>query len=86
MRSSDSAAAPEALVMTMVLVAAADGAMTDREIGMMSGLVQTLPVFQDFTPAQLGGATDTTVGLLRQEDGLDRAGALMRAALEPRLR
>lgn len=86
MRSSDSAAAPEALVMTMVLVAAADGVMTDREIGVMAGLVQTLPAFQDFTPAQLDSATDTSVGLLRQEDGLERAGTLLRAALEPRLR
>ena len=39
----------EALVCTMVLVAAADGGMTDREIGVMSGQVQTLPIFQDFS-------------------------------------
>jgi len=43
MRSSDAINAPEALVLTMVLVSAADGGMTDREIGIMSGLVQTLP-------------------------------------------
>jgi hypothetical protein len=39
MRSSDAINAPEALVLTMVLVSAADGGMTDREIGIMSGLV-----------------------------------------------
>ena len=49
MRSRDAINAPEALVLTMVLVSAADGGMTDREIGVMSGLVQTLPAFQDFT-------------------------------------
>ncbi len=37
--------APEALVCTMVLVAAADGGMTDREIGVMAGQVQTLARF-----------------------------------------
>ena len=53
MRSRDALDAPEALVLTMVLVSAADGGMTDREIGVMSGLVQTLPAFQDFTSEQL---------------------------------
>ena len=42
----------------MVLVAAADGGITDREIGVMSALVQTLPAFQDFTAAKLEEATD----------------------------
>jgi hypothetical protein len=49
MRARDALDAPEALVLTMVLVAAADGGMTDSEIGVMSGQVQTLPVFRDFT-------------------------------------
>ena len=43
MRARDALDASEALVLTMVLVAAADGGMTDREIGMMAGQVQTLP-------------------------------------------
>ena len=34
---------------TMVLVAATGGGITDREIGVMAGLVQTLPVFSDFS-------------------------------------
>ena len=70
----------------MVLVAAADGGMTDREIGVMAGQVQTLPVFHDFTTDRLGTATDAAVRLLDEEDGLQRAGRLMRGALEPRLR
>jgi hypothetical protein len=86
MRSREALDAPEALVLTMVLVAAADGGMTDREIGVMSGLVQTLPVFRDFTTEQLRVATDATVKLLNDEDGLQHAGRLMRSALEPRLR
>lgn len=78
--------APEALVLTMVLVAAADGRMSDREIGTMSGLVQTLPAFHDFTRDQLASATEAAVSVLNEEDGLKHAGDLVRAALTPRLR
>jgi len=78
--------AQEALVCTMVLVAAADGAITDREIGVMSGLVQTLPAFQDFSSERLDVATDAAVGLLEEDDGLAHAGSMIRDALEPRLR
>lgn len=85
MRSRDALNAPEALVLTMVLVAAADGGITDREIGTMSGLVQTLPAFHDFTSDQLRQVTDAAVGLLNEDDGLKHAGRLIRAALSPRL-
>jgi tellurite resistance protein len=86
MRSRDALDAPEALVLTMVLVAAADGAMSDREIGVMSGQVQTLPVFREFTTDQMVTVTDAAVALLNEEDGLTQAGRLMRAALGTRLR
>ena len=78
--------AQEALVCTMVLVAAADGGITDREIGVMSGLVQTLPVFHDFSSERLEAATDAAIGLLEEDEGLSHAGQLIRDALEPRLR
>jgi tellurite resistance protein len=86
MRSSDAIDAPEALVLTMVLVSAADGGMTDREIGIMSGLVQTLPAFEDFTTEQLADVTDRAAELLNDDDGLAHAARLMRAALNSKLR
>jgi len=86
MRSRDALDAPEALVLTMVLVAAADGGMSDREIGVMAGQVQTLPVFHEFTADQLRSVTDAAVRLLNEDDGLQHAAGLMRRALEPRLR
>ena len=86
MRSRETLDAPEALVLTMVLVAAADGGMTDREIGVMSGQVQTLPAFHEFTTDRLVEATDAAVRLLDEEDGLKHAGRLMRGALSTRLR
>jgi tellurite resistance protein len=57
----------EALVCTMVLVAAAGDGISDREIGMMSGLVQTLPVFHDFSTNRLDAATQAAVDLLRED-------------------
>jgi hypothetical protein len=76
----------EALVCTMVLVAAAGTGISDREIGMMSGLVQTLPVFHDFSTTRLDVATNAAVELLREDDGLGHAARLIRDSLEPRLR
>ncbi|HTU52350.1 MAG TPA: tellurite resistance TerB family protein [Acetobacteraceae bacterium] len=76
----------EALVCTMVLVAAADGGLTDREIGVMVGLVQSLPVFHDFSSARLKIATETAVSLLGESEGLAHAARLICEALEPRLR
>jgi uncharacterized membrane protein YebE (DUF533 family) len=86
MRAREALDAPEALVLTMVLVAAADGGMTDREIGTMAGEVQTLPAFHDFTTEQLRSVSDAAVALLNEEDGLQHAARLMRGALEARLR
>lgn len=76
----------EAMICTMVLVASADGGITDREIGVMSVLVQTLPIFKNFSADRLELATDAAVNLLNEEEGLSHAGSLIRDALEPRLR
>ena len=76
----------QALVCAMVLMAASDRNMTDAEIGMMSRLVQELPAFSDFHPAGIASVTETCLGLLEREDGLDRAMALIRDALPQRLR
>lgn len=86
MRSRQELDAPEALVLTMVLVAAADGGISDREIGVMAGQVQTLPIFHDFRFEQLHEVTDAAVRLLEHEDGLERASTLIDAALDDRLR
>ena len=76
----------EALVCTMVLVAAADGAITDREIGVMSGIVQTSPAFYEFRSEDLDTATEAAISLLGEAEGLSHAGQLIRDSLEPRLR
>jgi uncharacterized membrane protein YebE (DUF533 family) len=79
--------AQEALICTMVLVAAAEtGGITDREIGVMSALVQMLPIFERFSADRLQHAADSAVSLLREDEGLAHAGKLIRDSLEPRLR
>lgn len=78
--------AQEALVCTMVMVAAADGGMTDREIGVMSGLVQTMPAFRGFTSERLDAAMNMAISLLRDENGLKRGSEMLRTALDPKLR
>lgn len=78
--------AEEALICTMVLVAAADGAITDREIGVMAGIVQTSPAFHEFSSERLNTATEAAISLLGEDEGLSHAGQLIRDALEPRLR
>jgi tellurite resistance protein len=76
----------EALVCAMVLMGAADRSMSDAELGMMSRMVQELPVFADFHPGEIRSVTETCLSLLERTDGLDRACTLIREALPPRLR
>ena len=76
----------EALVCAMVLMAASDERMSDAEIGMMTRLVQELPVFSEFHPEEIGTVTETCLGLLNRGDGLDLACTMIRDALPPRLR
>ena len=76
----------EALVAAMVLMSAADQQMSDAELGMMSRLVQELPVFSDFGAHDIEPVTEACLKLLGQNDGLDRAFAMLREALPPRLR
>ncbi|WP_159997160.1 tellurite resistance TerB family protein [Roseomonas sp. 18066] len=78
--------AQEALICAMVLMSAADRQMSDAELGMMSRLVQELPVFADFHAQEIEAVTESCLSLLEQNDGLDRACALIREALPPRLR
>ncbi len=82
----ESLTAEEALICIMVLVAAADGSISDREIGVMAGLVQTLPAFSEFSSDQLDSATGAAITLLGEDEGLSHAGQMIRDALEPRLR
>ena len=75
-----------ALVYTMVLVSAAEGDMSDRELGTIGQLVRQLPVFEDFDPERPIELGADCAELLRAEDGLDRALDLIAGALPAALR
>jgi tellurite resistance protein len=62
-----------ALIHTMVLVSAAEGRMSDRELAVMGRLVRHLPVFADFDPERIIEVGNGCAELLEQEDGLDIA-------------
>ena len=74
MRARKAPDAPEALVLTIVLVAAADGGMSRREMGVMQeqGQDHCLPSVQLAT-SHLKPPPMWAVGLLNEEDGLQRA-------------
>jgi tellurite resistance protein len=75
-----------ALIFTMVLVSAAEGVMTDAELGSIGRQVRYLPVFRDFEHDRLIAVGRECAELLRQEDGLDLACDMIAEALSPRLR
>lgn len=75
-----------ALIYTMTLVSAADSEMSDAELRAMGEIVGFLPVFRDYDPEQLPQTAGSCAELLDQEDGLERALELIKAALPPKLR
>lgn len=76
-----------ALIHTMVLVSAADTAMTDAELQIIGDIVNHLPVFAGYDrDKRLTRDLTECADLLGKEDGLDRALKGIKAALPPRLR
>jgi tellurite resistance protein len=75
-----------ALIFTMVLISAAEGDMTDRELERIGQFVRFLPVFRDFDKERLPAVGRACADLLRREDGLDLALDTIAEALPQRLR
>ena len=76
----------EALIYTMVLMAAVDRDMTDREMRTFGAIVQSLPVFADFDHNAIPKMAGACAELLTHEDGLDEAFAFIKDSLPPKLR
>ncbi|MEK0081754.1 tellurite resistance TerB family protein [Benzoatithermus flavus] len=75
-----------ALIYAMVLVSAAEGRMSDRELEVMGRLVRHLPAFQNFDPARIIEVGKDCAELLEQEDGLEVALERMARSLPQPLR
>jgi len=75
-----------ALIYVMVLMAAADSDMTDRELLMIGDLVQHLPVFRDFDAEKVVSVAEQCADILDAEGGLDAVLGLIEQALPEGLR
>lgn len=76
----------KALVSTMVLIAAAEGEMTDSELGMIGRLVSTLPVFKDFQTDSIPEIGRHVALLLQKARGVEELVAELQQALDKPLR
>jgi tellurite resistance protein len=75
-----------ALVYVMVVVAAADGTMSDKELRTIGELSHRLPVFRDFDPGRLLATAQECAMLLQEKDGFDAVLGLVKDALPEQLR
>ena len=75
----------EALIYAMVTLSAADRAMSDMELLKIGDIVRTMPIFADFDRIRLPAIAEACGVLLREEDGLDRIIAVIKASMPPRL-
>ncbi len=74
-----------ALVYTMVLVSASDREMPDIELRQIGEIIRGLPVFADYDSSSLPQTTAACAELLDEPDGLDKAVAMIAAALPLKL-
>ncbi|HEX3665956.1 MAG TPA: tellurite resistance TerB family protein [Rhizomicrobium sp.] len=74
-----------ALIYVMVIVSAADGVMSDRELRTIGDMTKTLPIFRDFEEHYLLPIAQECAAMLCEPDSLDRVLQLIREALPSNL-
>jgi tellurite resistance protein len=75
-----------ALIYTMTLISAADGNMTDAEIGVIGDIVGHLPIFKDYDSKGLSRDLGACTRLLQRDDGMEEAFKEIKTALPKHLR
>ena len=83
--SNDSPSPQEALIYVMVVTAAADRDMTDRELKRIGDQIRNLPVFADFDERALAPSAEECAARLGREGGLDRFLDVVAGSLPPEL-
>jgi len=78
--------AQDALVATMVAVAAADERITESELEWISSIVGQIPVFHGYDRDRIGRVSAMVSDLFEDEDGIDALVGLVEAALPEHLR
>lgn len=75
-----------ALVYVMVVVAASDGVISDKELKTIGELAKHLPSFRDFEHGRLLATAQDCGAILQEAEGLDAVMGLVKAALPEHLR
>lgn len=75
-----------ALVYVMVIVAAADGVISDKEMKSIGDLSKHLPAFRDFDHSRLIATAQDCGAILQEDEGLEAVLGLVKAALPEHLR
>jgi len=75
-----------ALVYVMVVVAAADGVISDKELKTIGDLSKNLPAFRDFDHSRLLATAQDCGAILQENEGLEAVMGLAKAALPEHLR
>ncbi|MGH6872804.1 MAG: tellurite resistance TerB family protein [Rhizomicrobium sp.] len=74
-----------ALIYVMVLIAASDRSMSDKEMRAIGDLVKHLPVFRDFEEHRLLAVCQECASILQEKDGLDAVLGLVKEGLPEHL-
>jgi len=69
----------------MVMVSAADGVMSDKELKTIGLIAKTLPIFRDFEDHRLLPVAQECASILQEEDGVDAVLGLIKDALPAHL-
>jgi uncharacterized membrane protein YebE (DUF533 family) len=75
-----------ALVYSMVLSAAADGGVSQKELDIIAEMISHLPIFRDFERGNFQQLANACIDMLSEEEGLDAAVGQIRGWLPERLR
>ena len=75
-----------ALIYVMVVVSAADGSMSAKELRTIGDLVKSLPVFRTFEHERLVAVAQECASILQEPDGLAAVVGLVKGALPEHLR
>ncbi len=75
----------DSLVAIMIAVSASDETIRTAELVQIANLVENLPVFADYEQERLSQMGQLVMGLVEEEDGLDRLFDLVRRHLPERL-
>lgn len=75
----------EALIHVMVIAASADGKVSDRELEIISRLVNRAPVFDTFDRSELGQVAAQAIDLIKDSSDIGRVLDMVLGSVPPRL-